>query len=430
MGFFNLISNVFEKLKERRRERREERQLARYEAREEEKARLEFLKRGKLEEERVEAGGFGITRYHKKTLRNLIGSIVILAIAVIVFYFAYNVYKAEGLKTLFEKGKVELEDIGVTTAGKSFWYKITHLDEVINTWAFEYASWKNPTVKAKATKGIIFTSVTEGRDFFEEGKIDFYIEARVNGPEKGDGNVSFFCSRKFENESLNGEVSVDGYQGSNVIVEENQELNLRLSCDLPSVSGLEEDRSYNILIVGSYTDFITRSRLKVYNIRSDKRGEDYFEFVKDKDVEKGRVNSECVEGCGFTLLSLKTSVQPQTEIGSYNVEGKLNRRSDWNGKISNVRSILLRFPENFEVLDCEGFNEENGFMRSSEEFISLMNQRISKDENYEPVFICEYKINEPRELEGQHDDISASVVYDYSVEKKDVFNVRKKVSAV
>ncbi len=373
-----------------------------------------------------------------------------------VIYFGKAAYQSG----VWKEGSVALEESGVDKAAKStgggFMEYIRNPQKLF----YEYYSWDSPkSTEKKELKGIEFFGVENRRDEFKEGmNIVVTGTAKVSAMKDKDTTITFNCgfdenniSEKIKNENYNskGTLKLRGIEGNSITLYAGRNEIVDFVCELKGIdldlgdigilgdSGISDEdkrkddfediRTFVVSIEGVYGDFVTTSLLKVYNLQKEKLDQmkDPFEDVKEPLLDSNlKMRSQCLSGCGLTRLALKTSKQPQTEIGSYTLSMGLRKDSDWYGDIKEVKSLEVMSPQNFELIACENFGGDAIFDEGDKPYIDNLNEKIKDDYGTaaDYAFYCDYRISRPRIFMG-FDEFMAKATYDYLVTTKKTINI-------
>jgi len=375
------------------------------------------------------------------------------ALGIIILYVIYF-GKAAYQSGIWKGGATALEDSGVDKAVKSTGGGLMDYIRNPQKLFYEYYSWDSPkSTEKKELKGIEFFGVETRRDEFKEGmNIVVTGTAKVSAMKDKDTSVTFNCgfdenniSEKIKNENYNskGVLKLRGIEGNSITVYAGRNEVVDFVCELNGIdldlgdSGItdedkrkdeiEDIRTFVVSIEGIYSDFVTTSLLKVYNLQREKLNQlrDPFENIKEPLLDSNfKMRSQCLSGCGLTRLALKTSKQPQTEIGSYTFSMSLRKDSDWYGDIKKVKSLEVMTPQNFELIACENFGGDAIFDDGDAPYFEILNEKIKDDYGTasDYAFYCDYRISRPRIFIG-FDEFMAKATYDYLVTTKKTINI-------
>ncbi len=367
-----------------------------------------------------------------------------------VIYFGKAAYQSGAWKG----GTTVLEESGVDKAAKSTGGGLMDYIRNPQKLFYDYYSWDSPkSTEKKEMKGIEFFGVETRRDEFKEGmNIIVTGTAKVSAMKDKDTIVSFGCGfdeedfdEKIKNENYNpkGLLKLRGIEGNSITVYAGRNEVVDFVCELKGVdldlgdSGItdedkrkdeiEDIRTFVVSIEGVYSDFVTTSLLKVYNLQREKLNQmkNPFEDVKEPLLDSNfKMRGQCLSGCGLTRLALKTSKQPQTEVGSYSLSMSLRKDADWYGDIKEVKSLEVMTPQNFELIACENFGGDAIFDDADSPYFETLNEKIKDDYGTasDYAFYCDYRISRPRVFIG-FDEFMVKATYDYLVTTKKTINI-------
>ncbi len=361
-------------------------------------------------------------------------SIVLLALLIYGGYFMYTIYSTGVWKgPAAALGEIGIEKrAGVAKAGLVDYIK--NPEKLF----YDYYTWKNPDiVEEEPQKGIEFSGVDARKDFFNEGEpVVIYGSAKVSSMLESDVTTTFGCNVDDVNLKKEGKMSLRGIEGSSITVYAGYDEFVDFICEFEDgfeITSLKEGteektiQSFVVDMEGSYKGFSTTSVLKIYNLANEKlmQLKDPFEGIKEPLLDKNnKMRSQCIAGCGLTKLSLKTSKQPLTEIGTYTLALNLKKDVDWYGDVQKLQSIEVGFPVNFNLIGCENFGGNN-ILDGGDSYLHKLNENLKakkKDDASDFVFYCDFKIIEPRELIG-FDEVMVRATYDYMIDKKKIVNI-------
>lgn len=375
-------------------------------------------------------------------VKKAIGGLLSIAILIGAGVFLYAGWQTGGWKELV----LGVERTGAEQAAGTTATKL--LDYVKNPGRLfsDFSDFTDPSVKEKDVKrGVEIYDLTTRRESFEESsEVIIRGSAKVSAFDEKDSNVKFGCywdeDLEFDGFVKEGSLRLIGYEGSVFTVYAGHDEIVDFECKLKGLQldigeGLRSDdfkdsRTFIAKINGDYEDFSTTSILKVYNLKKEEL--DLMEDPWDGIIQplKGRddkLRSECELGCGLTRLSLKTSKQPQTEVGGpYPLDIALKRDSDWYGEISNVERIEVRVPDNFQLKGCQNFGSDAVLDMNDLYLAEVNEERMDGLGSYKDIlFFCDYDIIRPMAF-MQPSEISVDAVYDYTVELGKAINIVEK----
>ena len=267
-------------------------------------------------------------------------------------------------------------------------------------------SWKEAEVAEKEPSGIKITKLFPGRSYFESGQ-DVIIRAQVNvdALQREETRIKFEC----EMDKLKGEIEISGATGNTVNLDPGRSRNLAVICTFKNYELKESSQTTKkVKLTGRYENFVTRNTLKVYTLSEEafkevgtKNAFDYFGVEESLLSSGGLMRSQCVLGCGLTKLSLKTSPQPLTELGSHFLDIKLQNDRDWYGDVRKAHSLsVVQSPNNLQIEPCL---VEDPPLNGS----------------------CKFKVSQPDDILGENvQQFIVEARYDYEVEKKTTVDIK------
>ncbi len=373
-------------------------------------------------------------------------------------YFVYGFF----LTGAWQGTAIAAEETGVVKAtftGVAYWK-----DRLLNPekLAYDYFTWKNPdVVEERPEKGILFTGLETRRDYYDENEpVKVFGTAKVKALPSVDTNVFFECEMDINGTNVTGKMVLLGVEGESVKIYAGYDEVVDFSCEfddgfevtkptqlkvevpgfIPKVLGGGRElytvnktqkfdiQTYKVKVSGIYQDFSTTSDLKIYNLKNEvlRNLEDPFENIKEPLLGSDRkMRSQCLNGCGLTKLALKSSKQPQTDIGTYTLGINLRKDNDWYGELRTLKEVRVRLPDNFDLVECEDFGGDD-LLDGFDGYLDSLNKNLEEDKSgFEGItFYCDYEISQPREFIG-FDDVLVRAVYDYEVVKKTTVNIVK-----
>lgn len=320
-----------------------------------------------------------------------------------------------------------------------------HPGKALQAWLYDYQKWKSPYVAEKEEmKGIVVESFEPRRKTYREGDpIIFDGEVHVDGLEKGDTDITFLCwLEKNKKTRVEGKVEAYGCEEKNVCsISEKASEDFDVKCELPAVEKIEEGREVEFKKAGlevEYKDISTESSLKIYTLAKEEfknlpNPDEPFEGKPDPLLNrKNEMRSECEDGCGLTLLALRTQEQPLTEGVGYSFEMELQKEKDWHGEIKELKEIsFTKIPEGImKISNCD-FGEDMVFNKNDEPLYTEKNNQLKEaledsEKEVDLKFFCDLEITNPR-TKLDPNQIRIRAVYDYIVKKSATIEIAKKV---
>ncbi|MDP3917311.1 MAG: hypothetical protein Q8Q42_03420 [Nanoarchaeota archaeon] len=380
-------------------------------------------------------------------LRNIIGKIfkILLFIGVITFLviFIFQGFTTGSWKILSAQAEESGAEKAVGNTMANWWGYVKNPNRLYDD------KWKNPdVVEQTPQRGIrIYGLETRKSAFAEDEDIILSGNAEVNAFSDLDAKVSFRCAINDSGVVREGEFSIhemgDGVNEITVYAGHDEDIGFNcrfdgINLELDDKERNDKERTTKIFtadIQGIYEDFTTTSELKVYSLTREKMdeltGKDPFKELglNDPSLEAGnKMRSSCFSGCGLTKVALKTSKQPQTEVGTYLLSIGIKKDADWYGDIVKIKKIEVNLPEsNFELVGCEYFGGDN-ILDENEPYMEVKNKEIKENKyttTYDLGFYCDYKITRARSLLS-YDLITVDTTYDYMVKKKETIHILEK----
>ncbi len=310
-------------------------------------------------------------------------SLWVLLAGVIIYlaFFSMSIYKTGAWKGSVVAAEEAGVEKAVTKTGAT-WFEYVKNPQLL---FYDYYSWDQPKdVEDKPTRGVLFYGVETRRNEFKEGSpITIHGSARITALPNEDISVEFGCNlddkdlnktTKNKNYNKEGKLTLRGIEGNEINVYAGRDETIDFVCELNGLQlnlaeGTETDadkrkdkrkdiKTFVAKIEANYKNFETTTLLKVYNIQKEKLDQmaDPFEGLSDPLLDSNKkMRSQCLSGCAFTKLAVKTSKQPQTEIGSYTITMGLRKEKDWYGDVLKLNEIQVSLPKNFELMSCEDF---------------------------------------------------------------------------
>ncbi|MEK6904431.1 MAG: hypothetical protein AABW87_02440, partial [Nanoarchaeota archaeon] len=302
------------------------------------------------------------------------------------------------------------------------------------------------TKEAVVKKGIVFDSskilpVLPYFSFGSEVKIRA-IDVKVDLFKGSESEVKFGCRIKEKTPTgiveLDGKVEILGKGGDSIKFsganEDSVSLNLECSFDSATTGKLtrgdpsEDYVTKQVVLTGMYMDFTTRSCIDVYNVKKGER-------MTGPDIKN---EGWCDEGCGLTILDVKTQPQPwvfpdPTKSGSgytppnaYSLTAAMRRDSSYNGDLSKVKLIRLDYEHDvFELKKDDASFVVSDELTEQSPFVKNINDKLemrrkgkdvsldARDRTLNYVFMLRETSNERGKLQASRMCMDGK--YDYEV---------------
>jgi hypothetical protein len=360
---------------------------------------------------------------------------------IVVLYFGFTFASAAvesgGIDFLWAKADEAGLEKGVKTNTAKMWDRLTNPTKIF----YDYYNWGEPeSVEKEEKRGIEFFGLgTRGRDYFDEGStIIVQGSARIDALENEDTSVSFECGIDKLNKS--GNLVLLGMEGNSFDVYAGNDETIDFECRIDGVEftkgqkskkpGEEKMRTFVVDVKGIYKNYENKGVLKIYNLRSEdlKKLRNPKDEIKDPYFSKtsGKMESQCLSGCGLTRVALKTSAQPQTNVGTYSLGVGIAKDKDYYGDVYHLNSVEVLMPDNFELIACDGLGGDNVLEEGDPLFYDL-NKRMKKEYGLtsDYSFYCDYRIVRPYVERVDASEVLVITNYDYMVDTKKIVNVKQ-----
>ncbi|MDP4012752.1 MAG: hypothetical protein Q8R00_04075 [Candidatus Nanoarchaeia archaeon] len=302
----------------------------------------------------------------------------------------------------------------------------------LNAWIRGTYGFTKPQVAEKQPSGIKIKNFKSGRTYFEAGQpVTLRADVQIDALPKDDASIRFTChspGTAFQ-EDIFGKIKMSRAEGDTIYLEKGKPTTTSIICEfeegMPTVGGKPTTRK--VTLSGEYINFATKSALKIYTLEDEALIEfgtkDPFEAsgVDDPLLSSDRtIKPECKSGCGLTKLSLITSSQPLTRLGTYNLGIYLQKDQDWYGSVSSIQGIkLVEYPDTLTINKCDPEVTWEGQIGNG----ALLNQRLLAKEDI--ILNCEFQVTNPDQKLGDNvGQFGVEAVYYYEVESSTTVEIK------
>lgn len=360
------------------------------------------------------------SKERKPFLQFSITSVIILIVIV-----ALGAYYWQNIPSLLTKGQVAGGELAKKGGIGGFF---SNLGANIRDWITLQYGFKQPKVEEKQPTGIKLQEFTASRSYFEEGQpVVTRARVHIDALPKDDAAIRFWC----ESEGNQGKISISRAEGDTIFLERSKARDASLICEIER--GLNADNNKpitrKVTLTGEYQNFVTKTALKIYTLDESSYEEvgtqdpfKYFRIEEPLLSSNNIIKSQCVSGCGLTLLSLKVSApQPLTQLGRYFLDINLQKDRDWYGEINKVNEIKISgIPESVQLTNCDpAISVEGGQSGKPEEIKQLLSDKRDL------TFSCEFAVTNPDIKLG--DNVGQFVVeanYNYAVSSTTTVDIK------
>lgn len=429
------------KIREEKRKYRLQRKLAKKGYVSDEKlAKLEAKERARREREERKKyeRGWALSPGAKKTIKIfLIFFILVIVIGWFLLYGGYRAYASGVMQSWFTRGKVvvaEAEPI------QTFYGQIKYfLKDPWNALDRYFNPMRTAKVEdKKEEKGIKITKFYSRSDVSENEPLVAIAEVKVFSLEDQDTNVGFLCLGK---DDKKGKVSISGREGNVItIYEDTGEQFFEVTCEMPGIKIGEVDKSLEeVSLVAEYSTFPTRGSLDACILSKERldelTGKNPFEeewgtgYKSQVPNLQSNMRMRSLSTSGPIIVTLGTAPQPLSEVGDYLSRLTLDKSLGYTGKLKEIKSVKLFFPENLEFIPEKSDFGSN--FKLKEEVLKAVNEKLSELEEADVLELKPFYFYF-RVKPGFVSDnigcsvITATVVYDYSVDQKTTVEVVKR----
>lgn len=347
-------------------------------------------------------------------------SLIILVIIVILV--AYN---WQNIPSLLTKGQVAGGELAKKGGVGGFF---SNLGANIRDWITLQYGFKQPKIEEKQPSGIKIQDFTASRSYFEEGQpVVTRARIHIDALPKDDAVIRFWC----ESEGNQGKISISRAEGDAISLERNKARDASLLCEIERGLNADNEKpiTRKVTLTGEYENFATKTALKIYTLDESSYEEvgtqdpfKYFRIEEPLLSSNNIIKSQCVSGCGLTLLSLKVSApQPLTQLGRYFLDINLQKDRDWYGEINKINEIKVSgVPESVQLSNCDpAISVEGGQPGNPSAIQSLLTDK--KD----LTFSCEFAVTNPDLKLG--DNVGQFIVeanYNYAVSSTTTVDIK------